>query len=117
MLELGVCPEVAAATSATMIMFTAGSGAGAAGAGLYSDAAWAADDHESGESPRQEERDHLHDGHLDGGGFLCGGVPERAERDEGGGPRGGAVGLGQHLQPGVTCPEDVLTTSGMILLC
>jgi uncharacterized membrane protein YfcA len=27
MLELGVCPEVAAATSATMIMFTAGSAA------------------------------------------------------------------------------------------
>jgi hypothetical protein len=25
MLELGVCPEVSAATSATMIMFTAGS--------------------------------------------------------------------------------------------
>jgi uncharacterized membrane protein YfcA len=30
MLELGVCPEVAAATSATMIMFTAGSVSAAA---------------------------------------------------------------------------------------
>jgi len=70
MLELGVCPEVAAATSATMIMFTAGSAAvvyiNFGGVmldyalallllGFSCDAAWAADDHQSGEGPGQKE--------------------------------------------------------------
>jgi len=44
---------------------------------------------------------HLHDGDLDGGSYMCSGVSERAECDEGSGPWGELWTWGQHLQQDV----------------